>query len=94
MSKSYDHDLGMDQPITRRDFLNGVSIAVGGSLLGTSWLAGCSSSEFAPEKDGDYYPPALTGMRGSHEGSFEVAHALRDKAPMSSFGSVTDTGEI
>ncbi len=23
-----------------------------------------------------YYPPTLTGMRGSHEGSFEVAHAL------------------
>ena len=93
MSKSYDHDLGMDQPITRRDFLNGVSIAVGGSLLGTSWLAGCSSLEFAPEKEADYYPPALAGMRGSHEGSFEVAHGLRDKAAMS-FGSVTDTGEI
>lgn len=24
----------------------------------------------------DYYPPLLTGMRGSHKGSFEVAHAL------------------
>ncbi len=24
----------------------------------------------------DYYPPALTGIRGSHAGSFEVAHAL------------------
>jgi len=22
-----------------------------------------------------YYPPAVTGMRGSHAGSFEVAHA-------------------
>ena len=25
---------------------------------------------------GSYYPPTLTGMRGSHEGSYEVAHAL------------------
>jgi len=25
-----------------------------------------------------YYPPALTGMRGSHPGSFENAHAARD----------------
>ena len=25
-----------------------------------------------------YYPPALTGLRGSHEGSFEVAHGFRD----------------
>lgn len=24
----------------------------------------------------NYYPPALTGMRGSHKGSFEAAHAL------------------
>ena len=23
-----------------------------------------------------YYPPALTGMRGSHLGSFEVAHEV------------------
>ena len=23
-----------------------------------------------------YYPPALTGLRGSHPGSFEVAHEL------------------
>ena len=27
-----------------------------------------------------YYPPLLTGMRGSHPGSFEAAHALRDGA--------------
>jgi spermidine dehydrogenase len=25
-----------------------------------------------------YYPPASTGMRGSHDGSWEVAHAMRD----------------
>ena len=28
--------------------------------------------------DGTAYPPASTGLRGSHPGSFEVAHALRD----------------
>jgi spermidine dehydrogenase len=27
---------------------------------------------------GGYYPPLRTGMRGSHPGSFEIAHALRD----------------
>ena len=32
--KKSDRDLGMDRPITRRDFLNGVSIAVGGTLVG------------------------------------------------------------
>jgi hypothetical protein len=43
--KLNDHELGMDRPITRRDFLNGVSIAVTGSLLGPSSLVRCSSGE-------------------------------------------------
>jgi spermidine dehydrogenase len=53
--------------ISRRDFLNGVAlgIAAGGTLSPLELLA----------KDGRY-PPALTGLRGSHPGSFEVAHAL------------------
>lgn len=32
MGKS-DHELGMDRDITGRDFLNGVCVAVGGSLV-------------------------------------------------------------
>jgi spermidine dehydrogenase len=77
-----DRELGMQQKITRRDFLNGVSIAVGTSLLAANplWLEafGIPQSPFAPEKDPNYYPPARTGMRGSHDGSWEVAHGLRD----------------
>jgi spermidine dehydrogenase len=77
-----DRELGMQRKITRRDFLNGVSFAVGSSLLAANplWLEafGVPQSPFAPEKDPTYYPPAKTGMRGSHDGSWEVAHALRD----------------
>jgi spermidine dehydrogenase len=77
-----DRELGMQQNITRRDFLNGVSIAVGTSLLAANplWAEafGVPQSPFAPEKDSNYYPPAKTGMRGSHDGSWEVAHSLRD----------------
>ena len=77
-----DRDLGMGRSITRRDFLNGVGIAVGASLVprNLAWLEafGVQEPEFAPEKDPNYYPPAKTGMRGSHDGSWEVAHALRD----------------
>jgi spermidine dehydrogenase len=83
----------MDRPITRRDFLDGVGVALTGSLLGTSWLAGCSASESAPEPDGEYYPPARTGMRGSHDGTFEVAHHVRD-GRLERFGAATDTGEV
>ena len=66
-----DQRLGMDRPIARRDFLNGVGIAIGASLFpaAVSGVAGASDASAT------YYPPAETGMRGSHPGSFEVAHA-------------------
>ena len=73
--------LGMHRHIARRDFLNGFSLALGASLVPHSqWLEvfGLPQSPFAPEKSPNYYPPSLTGMRGSHDGSFEVAHQLRD----------------
>ncbi len=54
--------------ITRRDFLNGVSLTIVAGLTPASQLAA------APAR----YPPALTGLRGQHPGSFEVAHNLRD----------------
>ena len=83
--KDRDRELGMGREITRRDFLNGVSIAVGASLVADSaWLQAFGvpqspfASEFAPEKDPGYYPPAKTGMRGTHDGAWEVAHELRD----------------
>ena len=53
--------------ITRRDFLNGTALAVAAGLTPAAQLAA------AP---GRYYPPALTGLRGQHPGSFEVAHAF------------------
>jgi len=93
LSKRDDHDLGMDRPITRRAFLDGVRIAATGSLLGTGWLTGCGSEDPPPGIDSDYYPPALTGMRGSHDGSFEMAHDLRDGRSRIR-GAATDTGEI
>jgi spermidine dehydrogenase len=79
--KDHDRELGMGREITRRDFLNGVSIAVGASLVADSaWLHafGVPQSPFAPEQDPGYYPPAKTGMRGTHDGAWEVAHELRD----------------
>ncbi len=71
-------DLGMDRNITRRDFLNGVRIAVGASLLpsaGTLSPLFAQEAAYAPEKQQGYYPPAKTGMRGAHDGSWEVAHS-------------------
>jgi spermidine dehydrogenase len=93
-----DREMGMHCPITRRDFLNGVAIGVGGSLVGLSLpggplLAAFGSDGLAPEKAADYYPPALTGMRGNHDGSFTFAHRLRDGATPDSMGAAVETGE-
>src|SRR5215470_19573161 len=91
-----NRDLGMDRPITRRDFLNGVAIGVGG-LIGSKWLGGLDpmdvvAAESAQDSAG-YYPPALTGMRGSHDGSFDVSHALRDGRFWNTAGEPIDTKE-
>jgi len=76
-------------PSTAATFLNGMALAVGASLLPFEDLFGqdsgpdSSAQEYFLSKgitpqDPRYYPPALTGMRGSHPGSFEAAHGLRD----------------
>ena len=91
-----DRELGMDRPITRRDFLNGVAIGVGGTLA-SAWLPGLAfgdqASLMAAQDAPGYYPPALTGMRGSHPGSFEVAHSLRDGTFWDTAGKPIETGE-
>ena len=87
-----DRQLGMDRKISRRDFLNGVAVGVGG-LLAADPLAALTTSEGAPEKSSEYYPPALTGMRGNHDGSFTFAHRLRDGEPWDSDGAPAKTGE-
>ena len=59
----------MKYNITRRDFMNGIAIGTGATLLAPEML-------FAQGASSDYYPPTLTGIRGNHAGSFEVSHAL------------------
>jgi spermidine dehydrogenase len=73
MSRS-DKELGMAMPISRRDFINGVGATMAGSLLPGTVLANDTASPAAQDAKG-YYPPTLTGLRGDHLGSFEVAHA-------------------
>jgi len=72
--KPSDRSLGMDRPISRRDLLLGM-----GASAASAFVPGRA---FADEMlklegtNGPYYPPKLTGLRGSHVGSFEVAHQL------------------
>jgi spermidine dehydrogenase len=93
-----DQELGMDRGISRRDFLNGVAVGVGGNLLAGSLgaerlIAAGIFDERSPEKDPDYYPPAKTGMRGNHDGSFTMAHRMRDGENAEALGEPAQTGE-
>jgi spermidine dehydrogenase len=64
----------MKDKVTRRDFLNGTQVAIGASLL-SPWteVFGADDSKF--RLGANYYPPAKTGLRGSHDGSWETMHA-------------------
>jgi spermidine dehydrogenase len=80
----------MFRKITRRDFLNGVAVTAGASLVPRaewSWM------NQPPSATVDY-PPARTGLRGSHKGSFEAAHSLRDGNFWDSAGKPHETGEV
>jgi len=64
----------MEQPISRRDILHGF-----GALAASSFVPGVALADemLAAETSGRlYYPPALTGLRGDHDGSFDIAHEL------------------
>jgi spermidine dehydrogenase len=86
-----DKELGMGRRITRRDFMNGVAMTIGAAAMprGVHGQAGESEAQNAP----GYYPPATTGLRGSHEGSYTVAHSVRDGSFWEHAGAAETTGE-
>ena len=74
MSYLPDEELGLTQSISRRDLLHGF-----GSLAAAAFVPGCTVADavLEAERAGTQpYPPALTGLRGNHEGSYDVAHRL------------------
>ena len=66
MYKGRDRELGMGAAIARRDFLSGVGVAITSSVL-LPRDVGAFARLIQQE---EYYPPTLTGIRGSHPGSF------------------------
>jgi spermidine dehydrogenase len=56
--------------ITRRDFVNGTLMVAGSSMLPLK----ASGQDVMAAMSPSYYPPARTGLRGSHPGSSETAH--------------------
>ncbi len=74
--------------ITRRDFINGILMLAGASML----PFGCINDAVLATLDPLYYPPALTGLRGNHPGSNTHAHS-RALAKKSDWGPTTKLKE-
>jgi spermidine dehydrogenase len=70
--------IGMHRAITRRDFVQGIAAGSLSVAMPALFAAARPDVTIAAQDVPGYYPPALTGLRGSHPGSFELLHALRD----------------
>jgi hypothetical protein len=70
-----------------------VSCVAAGTAAASSVPAIRSHPPQQPQDRPDHNPSTLTGMRGSHPGSFEAAHALRDGTFPKTGTSPIDTGE-
>lgn len=81
-----DRALGMDRPISRRDFLDGMAQAAGAAALS---VAG-SSHAAAPLPNDAVASPRRQGLRGFESAAMEAGHAVRDGK---GFGAAADTGE-
>lgn len=55
--------------ITRRDFLNGTALSIAAGIAPGQLLAATGPASAS-------YPPALTGLRGNHAGTYTLAHSL------------------
>ncbi len=90
------NEMGLDAPITRRDFVGGVAASMG--LLGAARaganevLKNAASVAGTTSADDARYPPLRSGLRGQYPGSFEAAHQVRDGAFAGTL-TPTDTGE-
>jgi len=74
--------------ITRRDFVNGTLVVAGTSMLPFGGMGQAAMAAFDPS----YYPPKFTGLRGSHPGSNEHAHA-RAWEQKTDWGATSDLSE-
>ena len=72
MSTPRERELGMDRPIARRDFLNGVALAIAGA-------AGISAETAQAQTDPEAanYPPLRTGLRGNYPAAVDIFDPIR-----------------
>jgi spermidine dehydrogenase len=78
----------MNRKITRRDFLDGAAMAIGGVALGLHIPAAEGRADALPAD-----PPALTGLRGDQDRVFEYAHKLRDGKSWETFATIEEDSD-
>jgi len=83
-----DKQLGMNKPITRRDFLDGVAITVS-SLTAAKLLSPLN----ALAEQNSIYPPLTSGLTGQTDTAFHVMHAIRDGSFWKNTQPAINTGE-
>ncbi len=76
----------MSKSLKRRDFMNGMAFTLAGAALAPRTLLadsigqanGLVYGQVSGQQNlpADYYPPTSNGIRGSHKGSYEVAHDM------------------
>lgn len=109
MAEFTDEQLGMHRPITRRQFIDGVAVAVGafavgGTVASAAGQQGARRSGGSPaargasaarpaSADGEYYPPRWTGGRGYNEGVEAIPHSLADGTFWTNAAAPRATGE-
>lgn len=70
-----DKHLGMDRNITRRDFLEGSLVFAGGAAFAPGTIAS-ADPKIGMLRGSSLNPATQQKLRGSHAGSFEIAHQL------------------
>src|ERR1700722_6433224 len=68
--------LGMNRPIDRRDFLNGVALAVAAST-GLGLVPEAAAQEVSGESAAAIYPPKRLGLRGNFPAAVSEFDAIR-----------------
>ena len=63
MSDPYDRHLGMDRPITRRDFMNGAAMVIGAAMLPNAPVFGVTNPQ--EPQNLQYDPSVKTGLPSS-----------------------------
>lgn len=88
MSRREYRDLGMDRQIPRRDFLNGVAVALTGASLAPAHRLRAGQRAPGSPDAASSYPPARTGLRGNHPEAVEHFPAIREGRYATSAGAV------